>query len=56
MKITKNAITKSYVLNIEKVNDETFLTGDLEGNLELVNKKDLSCLSHIQLEGVGDIN
>ena len=27
-KITKNVKTKSYVFNLEKINDETFLTGE----------------------------
>ena len=55
MKITKNVKTKSIVYHIEKVNDETFLTGEYEGYLELINKKDLTCLSHIRLDGVRDI-
>ena len=50
MKITKNVKTSSYVFHVEKINDETFLTGELQGYLELINKKDLTCLSHLQLE------
>ena len=45
MKIIKNVKTKNIVMNIEKVNDETFLTGEGFGYLELINKKDLNCLS-----------
>ena len=52
MKITKNAKTQDHVEHIEKVNDETFLTGEIFGYLELINKKDLTCLSHLKLEGV----
>ena len=50
MKIKKNLRTKKWVFYIEKVNDETFLTGEYFGNLKLINKKDLTSLSHLQLE------
>ena len=56
MKITKNVKAKDYVLHIEKVNAETFLTGESNGFLELINKKDLTCLSHIILEKENWIN
>ena len=56
MKITKNVRTKEDVYHIEKINDETFLTGKMDGYLELINKKDLTCLSYIKLEGVIGIN
>ena len=52
MKITKNVKTKHWVYHTEKVNDETFLTGEYDGYLELINKKDLTCLDHLKLEGV----
>ena len=39
MKITKNVKTKSSVMHIEKVNDETFLTGEYNGYLKLIKKK-----------------
>ena len=55
MKITKNVETKNSVLHIEKVDDETFLTGECLGYLELINKKDLTCLSFLKLEGSGEI-
>ena len=55
MKITKNVKTKSFVCHIEKVNDVTFLTGEGLGYLELINKKDLTCLSFLKLEGSGEI-
>ena len=51
MKITRNAKVKDFVLHIEKVNDETFLTGESYGYLELINKKELICLSLLQLKG-----
>ena len=38
MKFTKDLKTKSIVNNIEKVNGETFLTGEFGGNLKLINK------------------
>ena len=47
MKITKNVKTKHHVYNIEKVDDVSFLTGESYGNLELINKKDLICLSRL---------
>ena len=50
MEITKNVKTKNYVLHIKKVNDETFLIGEYDGDLELINKKDLTCLSHLKPE------
>ena len=53
MKITKNVRAKNYVILFEKVNDETFLTGEGLGYLELINKKDLTCLSFLKLEGSG---
>ena len=56
MKISKNLDTKDIVFHIEKVNDETFLTGEAIGNLELINKKDLNCLAQIQFEEVHWIN
>ena len=56
MKITKNVKTNDQVWHIEKINDETFLTGEFEGHLELINKKDLTCLSHLKLEEVIFIN
>ena len=52
MKIIKNVITKSYVWQIEKVNDKTFLVGEWDGYLELINKEDLTCLSCLRLNGV----
>ena len=53
MKITKNvkSKTENFVQQIEKVNDDTFLVGELYGYIELINKKDLSCLSHLQVKG-----
>ena len=47
MKITKNSKTKYPVYHIENVNDETFLTGELYGHLELISKKYLISLNHI---------
>ena len=58
MKITKTVKAKNSVVSvyhIEKVNDDTFLTVGLEGILELINKVDLTCLSHLKLNGVVDI-
>ena len=56
MEITKNVQTNKNVFHIEKVNDETFLTGERNGLLELIKKKDLTCLSHLKIEGVIFIN
>ena len=55
MKITKNVKTKNDVHHIEKVNDEKFLIGEFDGYLELINQKDLTCLTDIELEEVGSI-
>ena len=52
MKFTKKTKTLSSVFHIEKVNDESFLVGEYNGYLELINKKDLTCLSILLLEGV----
>ena len=52
MKITKKIETKNNVFHIEKFNNDTFLTGDLYGHIELVSKRDLSCLSHLKLDFV----
>lgn len=56
MKIIKNTEAKNNVFHIEKVNDEIFLTGEKNGYLELRNKKDLTCLSNLKLEGCECIN
>ena len=56
MKFIKNVRTKTIVYNIEKVNDNTLLTGEYNGYIELINKKDLTCLSHLKLEGVNGIH
>ena len=40
------------VYHIEKVNEEMFLTGGRSGFIELINKNDLKCLSHLQIQGV----
>ena len=56
MEITKNFETKYSVYLIEKVNDDTFLTGGSRGYLELINKKDLTSLSSLKLEGFLSIN
>ena len=37
------------------MNEDTFLTGELNGYIELINKIDLTCLRYIQLEGVNII-
>lgn len=47
MKFIKNAKTFAYVYHIEKVNDDTFLTCEMYGHIELIKKKDLTCLSHL---------
>ena len=39
-----------------KVNDSTFLIGEECGYIELRNRKDLTCLSLIQLYGHNNIN
>ena len=41
---------------MEKVNEDTFLVGETNGYLELINKKDLKCFSRLQLEEVILIN
>ena len=56
MKITKNVKTASLVFHIEKINDSHFLTGEFNGYLEMMNKKDFSCLSHLHLEGALSIS
>ena len=56
MKILKNIRLKDYVSHIEKLNENTILTGEYSGYIELINKKDLNCLSHLQLDGVEGIN
>lgn len=38
------------VWHIENVNDETLLTGEYDGHIELVNKKNMTCLSLLTLE------
>lgn len=52
----KKVVTQGYVHHIEKVNDDTFLAGKALGYIELINKKDFSCLSHLKLHGVYDIS
>ena len=52
MRITHNAKTKNLVYHIEKVNNDTFLTGSFRENIELINKKDLTCLSYFKFYGV----
>ena len=54
--MTKNAIARDCVFLIEKIDDETFITGFENGYLELINKKELTYLSLLKLEGVSDIN
>lgn len=56
MKMTRNADTKSIVFHIEKVDDETFLTGGYNWVLELFKKKNLTCLDHLKIEGAGYIS
>ena len=41
-KITKNVRTEDIVYHIEKVNDDSFLIGELFGHIELINRKDLT--------------
>ena len=55
MKITKNVYTKGNVHNMENANEETFLIGDWYGNLKLIGKKDLTCLSNLKVEGISSI-
>lgn len=52
MRIINNVETKNIVLHLEKVKDETFLAGEYDENIEFINKRDLTCLSHLNLEGV----
>ena len=49
MKILKNVSAKDVVFHIVNTNDDTFLTGKYNGNIELINKNDLTCLSHLNL-------
>ena len=56
MKITKNIQSKSSVLHIEKVSDETFLTCDYDGYVELIKMKDLTCLCGLKLKDISSIN
>ena len=52
MKILKNVSAKDVVFHIVNINDDTFLTGEYNGNIELINKNDLRCLSQLNL-GLG---
>ena len=56
MEIARNIKAKEQVYHIEKVNDDTFLTGEFQGYLELIHKKDLSWLSRLQHKKVISIN
>ena len=56
MKMTINAKTKGLVFHLEKVNKNTFLTCEYDGNIELINKKDFSCLSKLKLENFYEIH
>ena len=47
MEIAKHVKAKDFVYLIENINDDTFLSGEYEGYLELINKKDLICLSRL---------
>ena len=38
-----------------RVNFDTFLTGESIGQIELINKTDLTCLSALKLKGVQGI-
>ena len=50
MKITKKVEAKDYVFHIEKVNEEIFLTAEFSGRLELISKKNMTCLSSLKLK------
>ena len=56
MNITKKIKTKDFVLCIKNVNDDTFLTGEDNGCIELINTKNLSYLSHLKLKRVQNIS
>lgn len=45
LKIKNTIKTRGFSLSIERVNEDTFLTGSHLSIVELINKKDLSCLS-----------
>ena len=47
MKIRKSVEAQSIVWHIENVNEDTFLTGEFNGTLELIKKKDLRCVSYL---------
>ena len=47
MRIVKNLRTEEDVFHIEKVNDDTFLTGEFNGYIELIRKTNLTCLSRL---------
>ena len=51
MKIIKDSRTNNIVTNIEKVNENIFLIGDCGGDISLIRKQDLTCLSHLKFEG-----
>ena len=45
LKIKNTIKTRGFSLSIERVNEDTFLTGSHLSIVELINKKDLNCLS-----------
>ena len=45
MELANNVKTYDIVHHIDRVNNDTFLTGGIRGYLELITKKDLLCLS-----------
>ena len=51
----KNSQTIEEVFKLVKVNDNSFLTVEWFGYIELINKIDLTCLSHLQIEGISGI-
>ena len=52
MEITKDVKARDFVYNIQKINEDTFLTGEGYGDIECVSKKDLTCLSYLKIYGI----
>ena len=49
MEITNSFLTMNEVSHIQEGNNETFLVGELKGDLELIESRSLTCLSYLKI-------